>query len=145
MPTLANNTLQAGVTSLRVGSTIVGTSGPLTSLPTNICSAYPNIAVLDLSSNVITGLLNTSELACLDSNLISVDFSNNQINGTDRNFFTANQRLQTIDLSSNQLQTMPTIDGEYFINFTPTMTSMNFSHNQIINADLWPLFVKIRR
>jgi hypothetical protein len=142
LPTLDNATLQISITSLSVSSSIIGTAGPLTSLPTNICLSYPNIAILDLSFNAITGLFNTSELACLGSNLIRINLSNNFINGTDQNLFSANRQLQSIDLSYNNLQIMPMIDGEYFINFTSTITFMNFSYNQITNADLWPLFVR---
>lgn len=119
--------------------------GPLTMLPTNLCSDYPNIAILDLSFNEIAGFLNTSELACLGSNLLQVDLSDNFINETDTNFFYANRRLRTIDLFSNQLQTMPSIDGGYFLNFISTLVSMNFSYNQIVTVDLWPLFVKTRK
>ena len=126
-------------------SSIAGTSGPLIALPTNICSSYPNIAILDLSSNSITGLLNTSELACLGSNLIKVDFSNNFINNIDTDFFKSNRKLQTINLSHNNLITMPIISAQYFINFTSTITSMNFSYNQIISVDFWPIFVKTRK
>ena len=142
LPALDNTTLQTSITSLHVGSTNTGTAGPLTSLPTNICLLYPNIAILDLSLNSITGLFNTSELACLGSNLIRINLSNNFINGIDQNLFSANRQLQSIDFSHNNLITMPIITGEYFINFTSTITFMNFSYNQITNADLWPLFVK---
>ena len=141
LPTI-NNTLQANVTQLRVSSSTVGEVGPLTKLPTNICSLYPNVAILDLSSNSITGLLNTSELACLGSNLISVDFSNNNIEDVDTNFFKANDQLQSIDLSQNNLTTMPVVDADTFVNFPSTIISMNFSYNQIINVDFWPIFVK---
>ncbi len=144
LPALDNTTLQTSITSLRVASTNSGAAGPLTSLPTNICLLYPNIAILDLSLNSITGLCNTSELACLSS-LIRINLSNNFINDTDQNLFTANRQLQSIDLSSNNLKRMPIIDGAYFINFTSTITYMNFSYNQITNADLWPLFVKTRK
>ncbi len=145
LPTLINNTLQSSVTYLHVSSSINGTPGPLITLPINICSSYPSISVLDLSSNSITGFLNTSELACLSSNLIRVNFSNNFINNIDLNFFKSNRKLQTIDLSYNNLTTMPTIDAGYYINFTSTLTLMNFSYNQITNVDLWPLFVKTRK
>ena len=145
MPTLNNATLQAGVTSLRVAPTGAAIRGPLTMLPTNLCSDYPNIAILDLSFNAIAGFLNTSEFACLGSNLLQVDLSNNFINETDTNFFYANRRLRTINLSSNQLQTMPFIDGGYFLNFITTLVSMNLSYNQIVAVDLWPLFVKTRK
>ncbi len=145
LPTLNNTELQTNVTYLHVSSSIAGTSGPLITLPTNICSSYPNIAILNLSSNSITGLLNTSELACLGSNLINVDFSNNFINNIDINFFKSNRKLQTINFSHNNLTTMPTIDAQYFINFTSTITLMNFSYNQIISVDLWPIFVKTRK
>jgi len=74
-----------------------------------------------------------------------VNFSNNFINNIDLNFFKSNRKLQTIDLSYNNLTTMPTIDAEYYINFTSTLTLMNFSYNQITNVDLWPLFVKTRK
>lgn len=146
LPTLNNATLQAGITSLRVASTGGGGgSGPLTTLPTNLCSVYPNVAILDLSSNAIEGFLDTSQLACLGSNLLQVDLSNNLINGTDTNLFYANRQLRTIDLSYNQLRTMPSIDGEYFLNFISTLISMDFSYNQIVSVDLWPLFVKTRK
>ncbi len=114
-------------------------------LPTNICLSYPNIAVLDLSSNAITGYLNTSELSSLDSSLLSIDISNNYINDIETNFFKSSNKLQSIDLSQNNLITMPMIDGETFVNFPTTIILMNFSYNQIINVDLWPLFVKTRK
>lgn len=145
MPTLNNATLQADVISLRVAATSVAVRGPLTVLPPNLCTDYPNIATLDLSFNRIEGLLNTAELACLGSNLLQVDLSDNFINETDVNFFYANRRLRTIDFSSNQLQTMPSIDGGYFLNFITTLISMDLSYNQIVAVDLWPLFVKTRK
>ncbi|CAF4082907.1 unnamed protein product [Rotaria sp. Silwood2] len=145
LPILINETLQASVTQLRVSSSTPGTHGPLITLPTNMCSSYPNIAILDLSSNAITGLLNTSELACLGSNLIDIDISNNYINETDLIFFQATDQLQSINLSQNNLTTMPTIDAETFVNFPSTIILMNFSYNQIINTDLWPLFVKTQK
>ncbi len=74
-----------------------------------------------------------------------MDLSNNFINDIDKNFFQSNRKLQTIDLSHNNLITMPTIDGEHFVNFTSTIVLMNFSFNHIINVDLWPLFVKTRK
>jgi len=74
-----------------------------------------------------------------------VDFSNNFINNIDINFFKSNRKLQTINFSHNNLTTMPTIDAQYFINFTSTITLMNFSYNQIISVDLWPIFVKTRK
>jgi hypothetical protein len=142
LPTLINGTLQASVTELHISSSIAGTHGPLKTLPTNICLSYPNIAILDLSSNAITGFLNTSELACLGSNLLTVDISNNYINNIETNFFRSNNRIQSIDLSENSLTTMPMIDGQMFVNFPSTVTLMNFSYNQLINADFWPLFVR---
>ncbi|CAF0792880.1 unnamed protein product [Rotaria sordida] len=145
LPTLINEILQASVTQLRVSSSTVGNHGPLITLPTNMCTSYPNIAILDLSLNTITGLLNTSELACLGSNLINIDFSNNYIDDIDLNFFQITDRLQSINLSQNNLTTMPMIDQETFVNFPSTIILMNFSYNQIINADLWPLFVKTQK
>lgn len=142
LPALNTPAFQTNVTQLRVISSTIGTNGPLTKLPTNICSSYPNIAILDLSSNSITGPLNTSELACLGSKLIRVDFSNNYINDTDVNFFQANTKLESISLSHNNLVTMPVINSTYFVNFPTSMSSIDFSYNQITNADLWPLFVK---
>ncbi|CAF1285283.1 unnamed protein product [Rotaria sordida] len=143
LPTLSPNTLQTNVKELRIISSITNTKGPLIALPTNICS-YPNLATLDLSSNNISGLLNTSELACLGSNLIHVDFSYNNINDIDMNFFKANRQLQTINLSQNNLTLMPLIDGGYFVDFPSTIILMNFSFNQIVSVDFWPLFVKTR-
>ncbi|CAF3434736.1 unnamed protein product [Rotaria sp. Silwood1] len=145
LPILTDETLQTSVTQLRVSSATADTHGPLITLPTNMCSSYPNIATLDLSSNTITGLLNTSELACLGSNLIDINFSNNYINETDLNFFQATDRLQSINLSQNNLTTMPTINAKTFVNFPSTIILMNFSYNQIINVDLWPLFVKTQK
>ena len=144
LPTLQPNTLQTSVIELHVISSTTNTHGPLITLPTNIC-AYPNIATLNLSSNNITGLLNTSELACLGLNLIHVDFSYNNINEININFFKTNRNLQSIDLSYNNLITMPLIDGETFVNFPSTITYMNFSFNQITEVDLWPIFVKTRK
>ncbi|CAF2800517.1 unnamed protein product [Rotaria sp. Silwood2] len=140
LPTLSPNTLQANVKELHMISSITYTRGPLITLPTNICS-YPSLDTLDLSSNNISGLLNTSELACLGSNLIHVDFSYNNINDIDLNFFKANRQLKTINLSQNNLTLMPLIDGEYFVDFPSTIISMNFSFNQIVSVDFWPLFV----
>ena len=117
------------------------TKGPLISLPTNICS-YPNLAILDLSLNNINGLLNTSELACLSSTLTYVDFSYNNIDDIGINLFKSNLKIQIIDLSHNNLTSMPTIDGNTFVNFPSSIILMNFSYNQILNVDLWPLFVK---
>ena len=142
LPILTNSTLQTSVTQLRIRSSITGTHGPLIKLPTNICVSYPNIAILDLSLNAITGYLNTSELSCLDSSLVRIDISNNYINDIEENFFKSSTKLQSINLSQNNLVAMPMIDGETFVNFPATITLMNFSYNQIINADLWPLFVK---
>jgi hypothetical protein len=141
LPTLQPNTLQTSVTQLRVSSSKPNTKGPLISLPTNICS-YPNIAILDLSSNNINGLLNTSQLACLDTNLLHVDFSYNSINDIDINLFKSNQQIQTINLSYNNLTIMPLIDSETFVNFQSSIILMNFSFNQIINVDFWPIFVR---
>jgi hypothetical protein len=140
-----NNTLRTSITYLHISSSIAGTPGPLVTLPTNICLSYPNIAILNLSSNAIVGFLDTSELACLGSNLINVDFSNNFINDIDINFFKSNRNLQIINLAQNNLTTMPTIDAANFINFISTMTLMNFSYNQITNVDFWPLFVRTRK
>lgn len=141
LPTLSPSTLQTNVQTLTVSSSLTTSKGPLTTLPTNICS-YPNISILDLSSNNINGLLNTSELACLGSNLKYVDLSKNSIDDIDLNFFQSNPKIQTINLSENNLQSMPIINSSYFINFPSTLTYMNFSYNQIISADLWPLFVR---
>jgi len=141
LPTLQPNTLQTSVTQLQISSSIINTKGPLIVFPTNICS-YPNVQILDLSSNNISGLLNTSQLACLGSNLLQIDLSSNSINDIDKNLFQSNGQLQTIDLTSNNLITMPSIDGEYFVTFPSSISSMNFSFNQITNVDLWPLFVR---
>jgi hypothetical protein len=142
LPSLNPIAFQTNVTYLRVSSSITNTKGPLITFPTNICSLYSNIAVLDLSSNAITGFLNTSELACLGSNLINVDFSYNNISDIDINFFNANRQLQTINLSHNNLITMPMIDGATFVNYPSAIVSMDFSYNYITNVDLWPLFVR---
>jgi len=142
---LNNATLQAEVTSLTVRRLAPATSGPLTALPTNLCSAYPNINTLDLSSNSITGLLNTSKLACLGSNLRSILLSDNSISEIDYNFFQSNRQLQTIDLSANELESMPSIDSTYFFNFITTLTVMNLSYNQITHVDFWPIFVRTSR
>ncbi|CAF4712405.1 unnamed protein product [Rotaria sp. Silwood1] len=80
-------------------------------------------------------------ISCLGSNLLHVDFSYNNINEIDVNFFQANRQLQTINFFQNNLTSMPLIDGEYFVNFPSTIISMNFSYNQIISVDFWPLFV----
>jgi Leucine-rich repeat (LRR) protein len=141
LPTLQPNTLQTSVTQLQISSSIINTKGPLIVFPTNICS-YPNVQILDLSSNNISGLLNTSQLACLGSNLLQIDLSSNSINDIDKNLFQSNGNLQTIDLSSNNLTSMPSIDGSYFVTFPSSISSMNFSFNQITNVDLWPLFVR---
>ena len=37
---------------------------------------------------------------------------------------------------------MPTVDLSTFFNFPQTITYMDFSFNQIINVDLWPIFVQ---
>lgn len=142
---MINNTIQSSITYLRVSSSIAGVDGPLISLPTNLCSSYPNINTLDLSYNSLTGPLNTSLLSCFGSNLLRVDFSYNYITDINLNLFQSNTRLQTINFSYNNLTTMPLIDGYYFLNFISTLTLMNFSYNQITNADLWPLFVKTRK
>ncbi len=141
LPTLQPSTLQVAVTQLHISSSIPNTKGPLISLPINICS-YPNIAILDLSSNNISGLLNTSQLACLSSTLVNVDFSYNSINSIDENLFNSNQKIQSINFSHNNLTIMPLIDGNTFVNFPSSIISMNFSYNQIISIDFWPLFVK---
>jgi hypothetical protein len=122
-------------------SSTANTKGPLISLSTNICS-YPNLATLDLSLNNIDGLLNTSDFACLSSTLLHVDFSYNNITDIDIDLFESNRNLQTINLSHNNLTTMPTIDGATFVNFPSSIVLMNFSYNQITNVDLWPLFVR---
>jgi hypothetical protein len=141
LPTLQPNTLQINVIELRISSSIINRKGPLITLPTNICS-YPNLAIIDLSSNNISGLLNTSELACLGSNLISIDLSYNSINDINKNLFKSNQKIQSINLSNNNLTVMPLIDGATFVNFPSSIILMNFSFNQIISVDFWPLFVK---
>ncbi len=141
LPTLIPNTLQSSVTHLRIISSIANTKGPLIRLPTNICS-YPNLTILDLSLNNIRGFLNTSELSCLSSKLIHIDFSYNNINTIDISFFEITRILQSINLSYNNLTTMPSITQETFLNFPSTIQSMNFSFNQIINVDFWPLFVR---
>ncbi|CAM4757884.1 unnamed protein product [Rotaria magnacalcarata] len=143
LPTLSPSTLQTNVKTLSVISSVTSTNGPLISLPTNICS-YPNLATINLSSNNIDGLLNTSALACLGSNLNHVDFSSNHINDIDLNFFQANRKLQTINLSQNNLTSMPLVDAAYYVNFPSTITSMDFSFNQIISVDFWPLFVRTK-
>lgn len=140
LPTLSSNSYQLSATQLRMMSS-TNTKGPLISLPTNICS-YPNLAVLDLSLNNINGLLNTSELACLSSTLTYVDFSYNNINDIGINLFKSNPKIQIINLSYNNLTSMPTIDGNTFVNFPSSIVLMNFSYNQILNVDLWPLFVR---
>ncbi|CAF1117673.1 unnamed protein product [Adineta steineri] len=142
IPILINNTLQINVTQLRVASSISGMRGPLTVLPVNISISYPNIAILDLSFNMISGFLNTSKLESLGLNLIQVDFSNNFITDIDINFFNGNRNIQSINFSQNNLTTMPMIDAKVFLNFSTTIQSMNFSYNQITDVDLWPLFVK---
>ncbi|CAM4743322.1 unnamed protein product [Rotaria magnacalcarata] len=142
LPVLNDATLQAGVTELHLSSSTVDTHGPLTRLPTNICSSYSNVAVLDLSWNNITGSLNMSELNCLGTKLIYLDFSNNYISDTDLNFLRVNNQMQSINLALNNLIKMPTINPDTFVNFPTTFVLMNFSYNQIKNIDLWPLFVK---
>lgn len=114
----------------------------MTVVPTNICAEYPNVASLDLSDNVIAGFLNTTQLACLDAGLVHIDMSYNFITDVDQNFFRANQALQTINLSHNLLVKMPVVSQSIFVDFPKTITSMDFSFNQIVNVDLWPLFVK---
>ena len=141
LPVLQPNTLQSSVTRLRLSSSVVNTKGPLILFPSNICS-YPNVQILDLSFNNINGLFNTTELACLASRLLQIDLSSNAINEVEKNFFQANTRLQKINLSSNNLTTMPLIDGDYFVAFPASVNSMNFSSNQITRVDLWPIFVR---
>ena len=142
VPTLTNAALHGTVTQLSVKPTIASNPGPLSRLPTNLCSVYPNVQILDLSKNQITGLVNTSELACLGSILTSIDLSENFITGVNRNFFQANTRLQRINLSYNDMTTMPYIDPDMFVNFPRTLVYMDFSYNVITAVDLWPLFVK---
>lgn len=126
---------------LHVSSSISNTRGPLISLPTNICS-YPNLILLDLSYNNINGLLNTSQLNCLISTLTEIDLSYNSINEMDTNLFQTNSQLQIINLSHNNLTTMPLIDGTIFVNFPTSIISMDFSYNQITSVDFWPIFVR---
>lgn len=144
LPALQPSSLQTNVLQLHISSSIPNAKGPLISLPSNICS-YPNIAILDLSYNNINGLVNTSQLACLASTLIQVDFSYNSINEIDDNLFKSNQNLQTINFSHNNLTLMPLIDGETFVTFPSSIISMNFSYNQITSVDFWPLFVRTGR
>jgi len=92
--------------------------------------------------NNISGLLNTSQLACLGLNLLIVDFSYNSINSIDENLFNSNRKIQSINFSHNNLTIMPLIDGNTFVNFPSSIISMNFSYNQIVSIDFWPLFVK---
>ena len=141
LPTLSPPAYQISITQLHVIPSLNNIQGPLITLPTNICS-YPNLAILDLSYNNINGLLNTSALACLSSTLTQVDFSFNSINDLDINLFKSNRQLQTINLSHNNLTQMPIIDGATFVNFPSSITLMNFSYNQIMNVDFWPLFVR---
>ncbi|CAF4759891.1 unnamed protein product [Rotaria socialis] len=142
LPVFNDVTLQSGVTEIHVSSSTIGTHGPLTSLPTNICSSYPNVAVLDLSWNSITGSLNMSQLNCLGTKLTYLDFSNNYISDTDLNFLRVNSLMQSINLAQNVLTKMPAVNSDTFVNFPTTFVLMNFSYNQITNVDLWPLFVK---
>jgi hypothetical protein len=141
LPTLQPSTLQTGVTHLQLSSSITNIRGPLIAFPTNIC-AYPNVQILDLSSNNISGSLNTTQLAGLGLNLLQIDLSSNSINSIDNNLFQSNGQIQTIDLSSNSLTAMPLIDGNYFVNFPSSIVFMDFSFNQITSVDLWPLFVR---
>ncbi|UJR27865.1 hypothetical protein I4U23_009130 [Adineta vaga] len=145
LPTLANRTLQQNVNQLRLSSSIDGIRGCLVTIPTNISILYPNIASLDLSFNMIKGFLNTTKLAGLGSNLLNIDLSNNFIDDIEMNFFQGNRKLQSINLSQNNLTKMPMIDGETFIYFPSEITNLNFSLNQILNLDLWPLFVKTQK
>ncbi|UJR21847.1 hypothetical protein I4U23_024920 [Adineta vaga] len=143
LPSLDPITLQSTVTSLRVISSTTGAIGPLIRLPTNICS-YTSLAILDLSSNNINGLLNTSELICISSTLISLDFSSNSIQNINLNLLKSTRVLKSIDLSYNNLTTMPIVDPAIFVQFPSTFVSLNISFNQLINVDLWPLFVKTK-
>ena len=142
LPTLSDASQQVNVQQISVRSWAAGNSGPLISLPTNLCSAYPNAAILDFSNNNIAGILNTTELACLQNTLIEIHFSENLITGVDDNFFQENQRLTTIDLSYNSLTRMPVVSQDTFVNFPSSISLINLSFNQIVNADLWPLFVR---
>ncbi|CAF0824181.1 unnamed protein product [Adineta ricciae] len=142
LPTLNNSTLQHNVTQLRLASSTNGIRGHLIEFPSNISVSYPKIAILDLSFNMIRGLLNTSKLAGLGSNLLIIDLSDNFITDITMNFFQANGMLQSINLSKNNLTRMPSINSATFVAFPSELINMNFSSNQITNLDLWPLFVK---
>lgn len=142
LPTLTDSGLHGSVTHLNVKPDSTSPRGPLNRLPTNLCSVYPNVQILDLSNNQISDFVNTTELACLGSRLTSIDLSDNFITEINRNFFQANTQLQKINLSHNNLTKMPSIDTDMFVNFPKAMTFMDFSFNAITSVDLWPLFVK---
>ena len=142
LPTLNNSTLQDNVTQLRLASSTNGIRGHLVEFPSDISVSYPKIAILDLSFNMIRGLLNTSKLAGLGSNLLIIDLSDNFITDITMNFFQANGMLQSINLSKNKLTRMPSLNSATFVAFPSELINMNFSSNLITNLDLWPLFVK---
>lgn len=144
LPSLVPSALQRTITYVRVQSTTTADKGPLIRLPTNLCT-YPVVTILDLSSNSIDGLVDTSELACLSSTLTHLDLSSNNISGVNLTFLKTAQVLQSINVAQNRLINMPMVDVATFVRFPSTLVSINVSFNQITNVDLWPLFVKTGR
>lgn len=91
---------------------------------------------LDVYNSQINDYISTS-LKCLTA-LDSFYFSSNSLKRIDENAFNFENRINTIDLSSNKLTTLPTY---LFASRLPFLTSLNLRDNLIKELDTWYLYL----
>ncbi|XP_072233855.1 leucine-rich repeat-containing G-protein coupled receptor 5A-like isoform X2 [Leuresthes tenuis] len=81
------------------------TGARITSLPSSVCEQLPNLQLLDLSYNQIQAVPSFSDCESIQK----IDLHHNEIEELEENTFIGLMSLRSLDLSSNQLSSLPLI------------------------------------
>ena len=136
-------TLPYQVTNYQI-TQVVASNGGLTGLPTNLCAYYVYINTLDLSSNSIGPSLSSSSLQCLQ-NLQTLNLAKNQILSIDQNTFTNLPSLVILDLSYNQISSIPIylfVWPDFTTRRLKNLKYLYLQNNKIVTLDPWFFYLQ---